>query len=182
MISSQVEMDMPISSYDRSHEEIHVSISTWLEISLAGRLPRANNSWLHNCRESPGLHSFTAICTHKVCCYGPIAMSSTNVSESAPPEGEVRKILCDDVSDGFENIRDRLGREWTDLEIYNWCETMFLCGKGVTVRCTTKNGEYAWAHHPQNMTRRDAGGTDAKTTGVHFVATDIHSPQTQCEV
>ena len=44
---------------------------------------------------------------------------------------DIHEIVRDDISDSYQNIRERLVTVWSDLEIFNWCAKKFVSRIGV---------------------------------------------------
>ena len=63
-------------------------------------------------------------------------------------------------------MQDRLGRGYTELEIFTCLRKRFLARSGATLRPTTSTGKYAWSRHPENRLRGDKGSVDSKKESI----------------
>ena len=75
----------------------------------------------------------------------------------------IRVIDCNDLRDCYEHIRDRLGQDYTDVEILGWIDSKFLLSKNYSLKLITGHGSSAVKRHRENEKGRgDAASISSK--------------------
>ena len=90
-------------------------------------------------------------------------MSSDIVkAESAASVGPNRLLTCEDVSNSYAHVKDRLGVDASDPEIFAWINTKFLVTDSWELSPLTSSGQFAVERHPSNQL--DRGDEDSVLT------------------
>ena len=93
----------------------------------------------------------------------------SSVVPHAASDGDsvIRVIDCSDLRDCYEHIRDRLGQDYTDVEMLGWIDSKFLLSKNYSLKLITDHGAFAVKRHRENWKDRgDAASISSKEKSV----------------